>query len=208
MNINQQLPKAKTTWQDETGIHIPVNRIQASEKLREKQAYTIAKEAMAISSKLATLKDYISTVSEQIYEAVLTENDVLKAGKGNFTWYNFDRSIKIEVAINERIDFDEMLIGLCKAKLDEFIDTNLSSVDSFVKELINDAFTNTKGKLDTKKVMSLLRHKSKVPDVRFQEAMKLLEDSIRRPDSKKYMRVFVKDENNAYINIDLNFSSI
>jgi type III secretory pathway component EscV len=208
MNIKQQVPSPKTTWQDETGIHIPVNRIQPSEKLREKQAYNIAKEAMAINGKLAALKAYISTVSDQVYEAVLTENDATKAGKGNFTWYNFDRSIKIEVAINERIDFDEMLIGLCKAKLDEFIDTNLNGVDTFVRELINDAFTNTKGKLDAKKVMSLLKHKSKVKDQRFQEAMKLLEDSIRRPDSKKYMRVFVKDEDNAYINIDLNFSSI
>ena len=80
--------------------------------------------------------------------------------------------------------------------------------EDFIKQMITDAFSTTKGKLDAKKVMSLLRYKSKVKTPLFLEAMDHLENSIRRPDSKQYFRVFGKLEDGSYQLIDLNFSSI
>ena len=92
------------------------------------------------------------------------END--KKGKGNFTWFNFDRSIKVEVSISDRIEFDDLGIIACKDKLNEFLDSNIESKDDAVKSMILDAFNNTKGELDAKKVMNLLRYKSKIKNVR------------------------------------------
>lgn len=201
--------KTDSVWIDETGMQIPFNRTRASERLRERSANVLLKKAQSINELLHEYKELVKKASEDVYNAVLKENDIAKKdSKGNFSWYNFDRSIKVEVSINERIDFDETLISLCKSKLDEFIDDNLQGVDLFVKELVNDAFQNTKGKLDSKKVMSLLKHRSKIKDHRYQEAMALLEKSIRRPDSKTYFRIAVKDAEGKYQYIDLNFSSI
>lgn len=203
----QHTPKDKV-WKDETGMEIPVSRIRASERLREKHSATLLKKATTIRDLLVELKEFAATATAAVNDAVLKENGIAKKdGKGNFTWYNFDRSIKIEVSVSDRIDFDETLIALCKSKLDEFIDDNLQGVDLFVKELVNDAFQNTKGRLDSKKVMSLLKHRSKIKDHRYQDAMDLLEKSIRRPDSKTYFRIWEKNEE-EYKNVDLNFSSI
>jgi hypothetical protein len=196
-------------WKDEAGLQIPYTRITGSERLREKQAFKLLSEAQRISKTLMEFKELISKVSQEVLARTIEEmkGDV-KTRKGNFTWYNFDRSIKIEVNINESIAFDETLITLCKEKLDEFISDNLSGVDAFVKELVNDAFQNSKGGLDAKKVMSLLKHRSKIKDHRYHEAMNMLEKSIRRPDSKTYYRVWTKNKDGGYDAINLNFSNI
>jgi hypothetical protein len=129
-------------------------------------------------------------------------------GKGNFMWYNFDRSIRIEVKIAERIEFDDLTIKAAKAKFDEFLDANIEGKVDFAKELVLDAFTTRNGKLDVKRVLSLLKYKSKVKDAIFQEAMTHLEASIRRPDSKTYFRISVKDDNGEYQYINLDFAAI
>lgn len=196
-------------WTDESGMQIPVTRVRASEKFRERAAGSLHQKAISINKQLLDFKNLLEEASKNVHAYILKDNKIEKdTSKGNFTWYNFDRSIKIEVSVNERIEFDEALISMCKSKLDEFITANLNGVDTFVKELINDAFQNTKGKLDSKKVMSLLKHRSKIKDQRYQDAMELLEKSIRRPDSKTYYRVWEKDAKGEYQNINLNFSSI
>jgi len=208
MTPKKQNPKDQF-WLDETGIKIPSNRLRKSEKLRENKAFTALTKAMAINSDLVAFKELIKEATQEVLTAVYTENDVVKKdSKGNFTWHNFDRSIKVECSINERIEFDDTLITLCKDKLNEFISDNLKGTDEFVHALVVDAFHNTKGKLDTKKVMSLLKHRSKIKDHRYGEAMNFLEQSIRRPDSKSYYRVAHKNEEGKYEYVELNFSAI
>jgi hypothetical protein len=38
--------------------------------------------------------------------------------------------------------------------------------------------------------------------------MELLDQAVRRPESKRYFRIFEMDEDGKYHNVDLNFSSI
>ena len=78
----------------------------------------------------------------------------------------------------------------------------------FVKDLVTDAFSTSKGKLDAKKVMSLLKYRNKIKDYQFQEALNLIETSIRKPDSKTYFRVWERREDGSYGIVDLNFSSL
>ena len=56
--------------------------------------------------------------------------------------------------------------------------------------------------------MSLLKYRSKITAPLFQEALTLLEGSIRTPDSKTYFRIWERKEDGGYVLIDLNFSSI
>src|SRR6185312_7180999 len=202
MNITEQ-KKTDQFWKDEAGINIPFNRINDTERFKEKHAFKIATKALAIQQSIAEFKEYVKSTSQEVLrKSVKAANGEDKERKGNFTWYNVDRSI------NERIEFDDVLIKLCKEKLDEFLKKNLTASDEFVKELVDSAFTNTKGSLDAKKVLSLLKHRQKIKNKLFQEALDLLEQSIRRPDSKTYYRVSAKDEEGKYKSIDLNFSSI
>lgn len=196
-------------WIDEAGNEIPAKRVSAAEKYAESAANKIVKEACATSKNLKALKAFIEHASEEVLEAVRQENDVLTDNrKGNYTWYNFDRSIKIEISINEPATFDDITISMCKEKLNEFLNKTVEGKEDYVKNLILDAFETRTGKLDTKRVMYLLKYKSKIHNKLYQEAMALLEKSIRRNTTKKYSRVWVKDDSGEYQAVELNYSAV
>ena len=203
MNIKKQTPK-DASWVDESGI--PYNRTTAIERKKERYAYDLALAAAKINLQLSQFKDMIRLKCQEIYQEVMA--DTAKPNKGTYTWFNFDASIKIEVQVNQSIDFDGLLIEKCKQKLMELISENISSTDEFIKGLIMSAFETSKGKLDTKKVLGLKKHASRIKDARYSEAMDFLDQSIRRPESKTYFRVWVKNSGGQYQSIDLNFSSI
>lgn len=207
--ISQQTTSDKH-WKDENGMMIPIARVTKLEQLKERNAHKLLKEATKASQQLIALKELVRKVCTDIYERHMDESGIAddKRGKGNFMWYNFDRSVKIEVKISERIEFDDLTIKAAKAKFDEFLDANIEGKTDFAKELVLDAFETRNGSLDVKRVLGLLRYKSKVKDSIFQEAMMHLEASIRRPDSKTYFRIAVKDENGEYQHVLLDFASI
>ncbi len=195
-------------WRDEAGTMIPYNRITKLEVLRERELGRILREAEVINDKLTKFKDHVRQACDDIVNTYMQENGLESIGKGNVTLFNFDRSIKVELAISDRIEFDDLTMKACKQKFDEFLNANIDEKQAFVKDMVNEAFSTSRGKLDSKKVMSLLKYENKIKDVLFTQALKLLKESIRRPDSRAYYRVWHKDETGEYKNVDLNFSSI
>lgn len=208
LKINQQRLSDKI-WTDESGQQIPANRTTKVERLHERSSARIAREALRVNKQLTAFNDLITELSNEAYEAFMDSKEVKKVTKGNYTWYNFDRSIKIEINVNEPIKFDELTITAAKEKLDSFLDKNITSKNEFIKQMVIDAFeTQRNGQLDTKQVLKLTRYESKVKSPLFSEAIKLIREAIRRPKSKTYRRVWLKDENGQYQNVELNLTSI
>lgn len=199
----------QTAWVDETGREIPINYITPSARLKERTAASLLRKALAAEQQLAKLKAEFDAQTETVFKKVLEE---ISARGGNtpkgFTFFNFDRSIKVERVITERTDFDDIIISACKAKLDEFLNANLDSKTEFIKDLVSDAFSTSRGKLDAKKVLSLMKYKTKITDPLFQEALNLMSQAITRPGSKAYNKISVRDANGEYKYVNLNFSSI
>jgi hypothetical protein len=195
------------SWTDETGKLVPIKYVNSLYKLKERNAGTLLTEAKKINQDLIAYKKKMRKLCDDIYQKALKELGTTGL-KGNYTFFNFDRSTKIEVSISDRIDFDDLTIQACKSKLDEFLSSTIDSKQEFVKEMVTDAFSTSKGKLDVKKVLDLFKWRNKIKHHLFQEAIILLEESIRRPDSKTYFRIWERDKNGEYNIIDLNFSSI
>lgn len=207
LNVKYQ-KSSDIAWIDEKGTPVPYNRTTALERLTERQTNRLLQKSLGLNESLVKFKHEVAEICREIYDKAMEENATAKDGKGNFTCFNFDRSIKVEVAISERIEFDDLKIQSCRQELKTYIEKNVKSADDFGQQLIDDAFTTTKGKLDAKKVMSLLRYRPKIKDTHFQRALDLLEESVRRPSSKTYFRIFAKDSEGKYQLIDLNFSSL
>lgn len=212
LQVRQQKPAHKA-WGDEQGNLIPYNRITPYEKNAESTLSKMAKEAIALNEKLVAYKASLRAAIEKLYKEFVESNGgkIQGKGKGGITLYNFDRSIKVEVKINEPIHFDEEYIKLAKAELFAILDDELEGTSSWVKGLITDAFEKSRGELDTDKVLSLKKHASRVPDSikpRYNKAMELIDKAINRPTSKQYERVWVRDENGKYQDVQLNFSAI
>lgn len=205
-----QTPKPQTAkdklWNDESGQAIPYNRTTALERMREKSAYSLAKEALAIHHKLVAFKEQVAQQCQAIYEEAMRE--AAQLGKGNFTFYNFDYSIKVEVQISDLIRFDDLTIEQARLLLTDLVGENIKEESEFIKSLVLDAFQTSKGKLDTKKVLGLKRHASRIKDERYHEAMTLIDKAIRRPETKTYFAISIRNEEGEYEAIQLNFSAI
>lgn len=212
LNISKQTKEK--IWKDEAGIPIPAERVSKAEKLRETLSFDLAKKALKLNEQLTGFKDEMKQACDAVVEAVRAEAKLAqkenKETKGNFTWFNFNRSLKVEQTINEQIAFDDIKIALCKEKLDEFLNRAMHGSDNaeMISQLVKDAFSTTRGKLDAKKVMSLLKYEDKIESILYKDAMKFLRESIHRPGSKTYYRVSIKKEDGSYEPINLNISSI
>lgn len=199
----------KDKWTDETGREIPINYITPSVRLKERTAGSLLKKAQSLEKHLLKLKTDFEVQSDTVFQKVLEE---IAARGGSppkgFTYFNFDRSIRVERVVAERTDFDDIIISACKDKLDEFLNANLDSKTEFIKDLVTDAFSTSRGKLDAKKVLSLMKYKTKIIDPIFQEALNLMSQAITRPGSKAYHKIALRDKNGEYKYVNLNFSSI
>lgn len=208
MEIKKQVTSDKY-WLDEKGDQIPVNRLTKLEKKQERDTYKLFKEAIAIQAKLTDYKDMVQKICEEIYEMAMKEHGGnIGKGKGGFTIYNFDRSLKIVKNISEPVKFDELTIKAAKDLFDLFLEEAVSSKEDFVKDVIRDAFETRNGQMDAKQVLGLLRYRSKVKNVHFQAALNKIEEAQRRPSSKTYFQLAYLKEDGSYQNVELNFSRI
>lgn len=196
-------------WTDEKGIQVPVSRVTKAEKNREKSTARLLNGALKLNEQLKAFKQEVFEITSKLYREHMEASGLDgKDMKGNWTLYNFDRSIKVDVSVKDRIEFDDLEIEAAKQKFNTFLDQNVSATDEFIKDLIMDAFNTSKGKLDVKKVTSLLGYRTRVKEPLFQEALDHIENGMRRPSSKTYFQVFARCEDGSYEAINLNFSAI
>lgn len=210
LKVTQQKSSDKS-WVNEAGQAIPYDRTRPSERLHERKLAPLAKERISLRKALAAHKDKCFQTGRDLYQSFLDENggvNLKSKGKGNVTRYNFDRTIKIEIQVNEAIVFDEDMLDLAKVTLDAILDDGLQGAKDFVKPIVMDAFESRGGKMDVKKVLGLRRHADNVPDPRYKIAMSYIDKAIRRPSSKEYFALYIKDESGEWVDVHLNFANI
>lgn len=213
LEIKQQKSSDKK-WINEAGDVIPYDRVTASERLHERKLSPLAKERIALRHAAEKHKQKCFEIARELYGAFLAENGGVNnrsKGKGNVTRFNFDRSIKIEINVNEAIVFDEDTLQLAKDKLDALLTDGLMEAKDWIKPIVMAAFSTASGGLDTKEVLGLRRHSNSIPAAykkQWDDAMGLIDKSIRKPKSKEYFSLYVRDENGKYVDVHLNFSNI
>ncbi len=174
--------------------------------MKDKLTLKTIREAKVISAKLTKFKKELMTEVDIVFYKMLEEANIdTDERKGNLTICSFDKSIKIEVKVSDRFQFDDN-ITLAQTKLNEYIELKMEGTDRDVAELINSAFSTDKGKLDNKRIFSLFRMNIKHP--LWVEAIELIKKSIQVNSTTRYTRIWEKDAEGKYQNIDLNMSSI
>lgn len=202
MNIVKQKPK--TDWQDEAGNYVEYSQLKPVEKVNENSTYKIAVAAYKASSMLSKLKHLIVDEVAIMIAAFHNQYSGKKtAFKGNYTIFNFNQSVKVEISVSQPIKFDDLLIQQAKAKLDEFLNEGITTKKAAVKTMLMDAFETSRGKLDVKKILGLKRHADRINDEKYNEAMQMIDLAIRRPSTATYYRVAVRNDKGQYEYIKL-----
>lgn len=210
--VNFQTKKSKV-WKNATGETVPVNFVPDAALGCEILAAGAHKEAIKVEAALRTLHNYLQEASRKASEFIKDDFEIKKKRKkadtkGNITWYNFDRSLKIETSVQDIVRWDDAMMTEALQLLNEYINSSLGDANVLIKGLVTKAFANTKGGVDSGRVFQLLKYENQINDKRFSQACNILRQAQDIARSKSYMRVWEKMDNGEYRNINLNFSSL
>ncbi|EAW3860816.1 DUF3164 family protein, partial [Salmonella enterica] len=127
--------------------------------------------------------------------------------KGNMTFYSWDGVWKVNVAIAERLAFDERLQA-AKALIDECLKEWTKDSQPEVISLIDEAFqVDKEGEVSTSRILRLRR--LDITDERWLNAMRAINDAILIVGSKKYVRIYKRSgDSNQYVPFSLDLAAV
>ncbi len=201
-----------TTWTNAMGDVVPVKFVPQSDKVKEALAGKVYKAALHAESVLLALHTMMGQAFKDVSSMIKQEYELKakkkKETKGSLTWFNFDRSVKIEADMNEIVKWDGALMTEALELLNTYISANMTEANELISGLVKSAFANTKGMIDTGKVFQLLKYEDKIKAKAFQKACELMKKAQSIDKTKLYMRVWAKEDAGDYRNVNLNFSSL
>jgi hypothetical protein len=192
-------------WKNHRGETVPAQYVSKFDKKKEVVVARIAKRAEELNKALKAFKEAAITDTDMLYQLMFTERNMEPKGKGNATFFSFDKELKVEVVMDEIVDFDDK-ITLAQAKIQEFLEEKTKGADNDLVLLVNNAFTTTKGRLDKTRVFSLFSLKITHP--KWVEAIDLIKASIAVNNRRKYINISRRDSNDKYVPIQLNWSAL
>ncbi len=202
------------TWLNAAGDAVPLKFVPKTDKRKEELAGKLHIMALKTEASLAALHVNMKAAFKEVEQLVKAEYEIkngkkrLSGEKGNITWFNFDRSLKIEANVNDIVKWDSALMTESLTLLNNYISSSMSDANLLIAGLVKSAFSNTKGMIDTAKVYQILKHEEQIKDKRFQKACELIKQASSIDRTKLYMRIWEKQDDGEYRNINLNFSSI
>lgn len=194
------------TWVNHKGDKVPYQYVPGLDKKKERFAVKALKNAQKLEENLTRFKKQLITEADKLFAEMMKEANLKPTDrKGNYSITSFDKSVKIEVNVQNKVEFDDN-INFAQEKINDYLETKMQGADEELSVLVNNAFKTTKGNLDTKRILSLFSLNIKHPI--WLEAMELIKKSIQTNNSKRYVRIWHKNDEGEYESIDLNFSSI
>lgn len=180
---------------DSMGAAVPVRHVSKYDRTQDAIVRRIyARWAKARNQLEAVMADSLADL-ERIAKA-RGDAGIDLAAKGNMQVSSFDGLIAVGVNVRYDIHLDERVIQARDLMLScaRGIAAKLSSGDAQLLEaLIDEAFAPTKsGSLSVARVLSLMR--KDVPAPEWQQARKLLQDSMETRRGKSYLRVEAKPD--------------
>ncbi|OQX12825.1 MAG: sulfate transporter [Thiothrix lacustris] len=194
MSLNQEsVPDGY--MQNALGHLVPVEQVREQDLLRNQTVLELVGEAREIHASLVNFKRRaMQDIADLV--AVAAEKYGAKVGgdKGNISLVSFDGKYKITRSMAAVITFTEELQA-AKALIEACIEKWSDGADDRIKTLVMRAFKpNTKGELNTKAVLGLMRlemrNKDGETDAEWTAAMDALKDSIQTSGTTAYVNVY------------------
>ena len=202
------MAKSKNDFMTNTqGHQVPMDMVSDIDKLRDQTVRNITNKALVMKEQLTAFKQELR---EELFSYLETSAQRYKktygGKKGNITLMSFDGSLKLMLAVNESIVFDERL-QIAKTIIDECINKWSKGSRSEIRALVNSAFYVDKaGNINTARILGLRRLDITDPD--WKKAMEAITESIQVSGSKEYLRVYTRDKNGEYKQVPLDVAAL
>lgn len=201
------------TWVNAAGDNVPYKFVPQIDRKREAQAAKIHAAALKVEASLQELYALMNMACKEVHELIkkeyaLKSGKEKKEGKGSLTWFNFDKSIKIEADVNDIVKWDSALMTEALAQLNSYLAGTLTDAQLLIKGMVTEGFSNSRGMIDSRKIFQLLKYDAKIKNQHFQKACELIKQAQSIDTTKLYMRIWEKEEDGSYRSINLNFSTL
>jgi len=201
------MSKSKTFMTNSQGHQVPMNMVPDIDKLRDKTVRNISEKALKMKELLISFKQELR---EELFSYLNTSAErygkIYGGKKGNVSLMSFDGSIKLMLAVNENIVFDERL-QIAKSIIDDCINKWSKGSRSEIRALVNNAFYVDKaGNINTARILGLRRLDITDPD--WKKAMEAITESIQVSGSKEYLRIYVREKNGEYKQVPLDVAAL
>ncbi|HEX7852310.1 MAG TPA: DUF3164 family protein [Sphingobium sp.] len=183
-------------WINADGGLIPDQAVKATDKLQDELVRKIVGFALPLSAQVARFRQH-SFDDVDDFVALLEQEYQSKRGgsKGNLTFISYDGTLKVVVQVAETISFGPEL-QVAKGIVDECLREWSADSRTEIRAIINRAFdVDSQGRINRHDLLSLLR--LEILDPRWQKAMQAIRDSFRVIGSKRYIRLYHRQDAQA-----------
>ena len=186
----------KTYMPDAKGNLVPIGLIKAQDMLEDETVRKIVSYAIPLSDEIARFAQHtFDDISD--FDAILRqEHDASKGGKkGNKTLLSFDGLYKVQVQVQDQLDFGPEL-QVAKDLIDECLNEWAADAREEIRAIVTRAFNTDKpGQINRTEIFMLLR--LDITDPRWVKAMDAIRSAMRVVGSKTYVRCYRRDAHDA-----------
>lgn len=193
--------------EDADGSWVPIVNIKETDLLQDEMVVKIHQRAVQLNATLANFRAWALGEADALVDLLRANYDAKIGGaKGNVTFKTFDGRIRVQVAVQARLEFGPELT-VAQELIRDCIQQWSDGANSNLVVLVDQAFkTDKEGKVSTERVLSLRR--LKIEDPTWQRAMVAIGDAIRTGTSKRYVRIHVRnDADGSYTQLPLDVAS-
>lgn len=192
-------------WIDAQGRPVPPRYIEKEVKERDRMVRRIFMKAMKLKQHVVQVKNEVVLSLDEYLDGLAGQHDT--SWKGNAELVTFDGRLKVEVKVNEALEFDERL-QLAKQKIDDCLRRWTGNARSEIRAIISQAFQmDRKGRINVRSILTLRQFRFEDPQWR--AAMTLISDSLRIRSTRRYVNFYRKDETTGrFVLIPLNWSAL
>lgn len=192
---------------DAQGRLVPEEMVKEIDKLRDQTVRRIVAGAKVAAETVTEFKR-IAESDIKAFTTLSAEEYGTNLGgvKGNITLRSYDGKYKVQRDMAETLVFDERL-QVAKSLIDECINNWSEGSDAKIRTLILDSFqVDKQGRVNTKRILGL--RKLNIDDPTWQRAMDAIGESIQVANSRAYIRVYERQEDDNYKLINLDLASL
>ena len=179
--------------QDAKGALVPLSLVKPTQLLEDETVRKVMTYAQNLSAQLGRFMGHTMTDLDGLDDLLAQEYGVSRGGqKGNRTYMSFDGLMKVQVQVQDRIDFGPEL-QQAKSLIDECLLEWTDGGRDEIRAIVLRAFNVEKGSvINQKELFALLR--LEIHDDRWMRAMSAIRDAMRIIGSKQYVRFYERPD--------------